>query len=163
MWWVRLPDGRVTGNCVGLCDKHHAEITVNFAKIEWHDGGWFNWVTEIISGMRLQWQPPLATDSFIVAHDHHEHHTNECPTCHRALPKPKIESKEEAPRIRRTWSITVPKDNLEDGAETLDTLLEEIREEMGRRGLSYGAEAKYFVLSTAMALFLTHIEEIASA
>jgi len=58
----------------------------------------------------------------------------------------------------------VPSDEREQGADMLDTLLEEGRREMARAGLPYGDEdaAKYFVLSTMLGLFVTHAEEVLS-
>lgn len=85
-----------------------------------------------------------------------------CPTCERPLPKPKIETPMEERKIRRTWSVSVPVDRQEDGAEVLDTLLEEVRDELARAGLPYGDSevAKYHPLATALALFVTNAREI---
>lgn len=168
VWWVKLSDGSVTGNCIGLCNEHHGQLTRNEAHIAYERGTYgkvgFAWTDLFASTQWMQWQPPKQADLDLgIGHVLVEgHNANECPTCHRALPRPKLDTPQEEKRIRRTWSITVPKDNLENGADILDTLLEEIREEMGKRGMSYGAEAKYFVLSTALALFLTHVETIAA-
>lgn len=155
-WWVTMPDGRVVGNCCGLCQGCHAEVTNNAAWIE-YDGERFLWNNMIEAALPLTWQPPMGE---VPAP--HEHLENECPTCHRAMPKPKIDNPSEAKRIRKSWTITVPKDHLEDGAAVLDELLEGIREEMGKRGMSYSESARYFVLSTALALLLTNIEEVLS-
>jgi hypothetical protein len=75
-----------------------------------------------------------------------------CPTCKRTLPKPKDEKTEEK-RERRTWSITVPMDEREDGAETLDTLLEECRRLFGH---DESKTVRYFTLAQALALVVQH-------
>ena len=87
--------------------------------------------------------------------------TTICPTCKRVLPH-KHEGPKEERKPRRTWSITVPITERENGAEMLDQLLESAREEMGKAGLPYGeAEAvKYFVLTAALGLFVTHAREV---
>ena len=65
-------------------------------------------------------------------------------------------------RARRTWSVTVPKDEREDGAQTLDVLLDAARHEMAKAGLPYGENeaVKFFVLSAALGLFVSHAEEV---
>ena len=85
-----------------------------------------------------------------------------CPSCKRPLPHPKHEGEPEAKRPRRSWTITVPKDERENGAEVLDELLEASREEMGKLGLPYGegSSVRYFVLAAALALFVQHAEQL---
>lgn len=85
-----------------------------------------------------------------------------CPTCKRAIPKPKVETPPEEKKPRKTWSVAVPITEQENGAEVLDELIEAARDELARAGLPYGdsASAKYYVLSTAMALFVTHAPEM---
>lgn len=85
-----------------------------------------------------------------------------CPTCLRTIPKPKIESEIEEKKVRKTWSVSVPKTEQENGAEVLDALIESARDELARAGLPYGDSetAKYYVFSTSLALFVTHAKEI---
>ena len=88
---------------------------------------------------------------------------NECPTCHQPLPHPKVEKPtREKKRVRRSWTITVPMDKRENGAETLDTLLEEARLEMDRAGLGYGPERnnRFFVLAFILGQFVLHSREL---
>jgi hypothetical protein len=56
----------------------------------------------------------------------------------------------------------VPKDERENGADVLDTLLEEARKSMAQAGLAYGDEdnARYFVLSAVLGLFVQHAREV---
>jgi hypothetical protein len=53
-------------------------------------------------------------------------------------------------------------DERENGAETLDEQLEAARREMAKAGLPYGDEAaaRFFVLSTALGLFVMHAEDV---
>lgn len=189
-WWVKLADDRVIGNCVGLCNRHHEEITVNKAKIEF-DGDVFLWDGLSIAPRMLDWQPPeQARGEFVptkyqrtgdhmpdrsplltgtpsapevnVDHDSETHLKNVCPTCNRRMPKEKVDSPDEPVRIRKTWAVSVPMDVRENGADVLDENLEHIRELLADAGMEYGesSAAKYFVLSTALALFITHHKEI---
>lgn len=163
--WVQLPDGRLLGNLVRLCNFHHRQITVNAAWINFEDDQFF-WTDMINASQPLSWQPPWADlDKPVVAPNPPEEkteasHDGSCPTCHRPLPHAKSDA--EPVRVRRTWSITVPMDERENGAETLDALLEAAREEMAKAGLPYGDEAavRFFVLSGALGLFVAHAEEV---
>lgn len=171
-------DSVIVGNVVGLCQAHHHAVTVNAAWITWHEGHYkgFFWNDMLTTAEPLSFQPPirLVDESFPTPPEKngdepvtqervtHERMDGTCPTCLRPLPHPK--AAHEPKRERRTWSITVPKDSRENGAETLDTLLEEARREMARAGLPYGDEdaARFFVLSQALGLFVTHAEDVLS-
>lgn len=90
------------------------------------------------------------------------HDPEVCPSCKRPLPRPKIKTPLEAARPRRTWSVTVPMDQRENGAEILDELLEASREGMARKGLVYGEgeKTKFGVLGTSLALWVQHLDTI---
>jgi len=187
-WWVELPDDdAIVGNVIGLCHNHHYQVTINAAWIKWNGRG-FDWSDMFTASRPLDWQPPvrpLDTEPSPEPQEapgspeqvsalvelgpplseapvsHRLPFTDgSCPTCLRPLPHPKEHS--EAKRTRRTWSLTVPVDEREDGADTLDTLLEEGRKELARAGLPYGSEdtAKFFVASTILALFVQHAEAV---
>lgn len=185
--WVRLPGGYIVGNKVPLCMDHHHLITVNKRKIVYDDAAfWWEDDPNYAEPVKLKFQPPLISpepeltqESYmnedearhnvtepVVEEHHHEEPVERaiCPTCERPMPKPKIESDEEAPRLRKTWAVAVPADNQEDGADVLDELLEGIREKFESAGLSYGEgkKVKYFVLATALGLFLTNSDAILS-
>jgi hypothetical protein len=163
-WYVHIEDDDlIVGNVVGLCSNHHHAITVNAAWIEWQEGR-YRWNDMLTSDEPLSFQPPVRPVEDALTPITQESVTQEsvdgtCPTCLRPLPHPKREH--EPKRMRRTWSITVPVDERENGAETLTTLLEEGRREMARAGLPYGTEetANFFVLSAMMGLFVAHAEE----
>lgn len=154
--WVVI-DGIIMPNVCGLCRPCHDLITNNKAQIvyenheyRWSQGG---------NVMPLE-PPPPQMDKPPVFPEPRIFAARVCPTCERPLPKPKPDKPEEK-RPRRTWSVTVPKDERENGAEMLDVLIEETRAELGKAGLPYGEadSVKYFVLSTALALFVHHAEE----
>jgi hypothetical protein len=169
-WWVCLPDGVVVGNVVFLCQHHHQLITENKAKIEL-SGNEFVWVDA--NGIeRLGWQPPWFTDMEAFTSPKQEIRDSKtpgkengegshvCPECGQRI-RERAEKREPA-KFRKSWSIYVPVAELENGAEVLDVNLEHARHLFNEAGLSYGAEdtAKYYVLSTALALFIANAEAI---
>jgi hypothetical protein len=177
-WWAYIEDDDViVGNVIGLCRNHHHAVTVNAAWITWKEGQ-FTWSDMLTTDEPLQFQPPvrLVEDSLPKSPEKNGEklviaggeiasvpsYDGTCPTCLRPLPHPK--SEHEPKRVRRTWSITVPVDERENGAEALTTLLEEGRKEMARAGLPYGAEetANYFVLASMLGLFVAHADSILS-
>jgi len=161
-----LGDGSQVGNVVRLCRSHHAQVTDDRAQIAW-EGLHMVWLVDGAEILPLSFQPP-----FILGEVGFENagekirvrrvHANECPSCGQALPHPKIETPKETKRPRRTWSITVPVDARENGAETLDTLLEEARNELDKAGLTYGNErsTRFFVLAAVLGLFVHHFDEL---
>lgn len=164
--YVRVPDGTEIGNLVPLCYRHHQEVTENKAHIVYRNGRFF-W-----EGEPLVWQPPIIKRGDIVPdlpvfeHVAEERVTERpvCPTCHRLLPKPKLDTPLEPKKIRRTWAVSVPYTHEENGADTLDALLEAAREEMDTYGLNWGDgnRVKFHILATAMALFVQHARDILS-
>jgi hypothetical protein len=168
--WVSLPDGSQVGNVVRLCHIHHRRVTENTAAISWN-GYQFLWVPDgFDSDQALSFQPPHILGEVDPAFENAGEKTNgdllpnECPACHQPLPKPKIERPKEQARPRRSWTITVPVDRRENGAETLDTLLEEARLELAKADLAYGParNVRFFVLATALGLFVAHFRELVS-
>lgn len=165
-WWVRLPDGAVTGNCVFLCAEHHRRLTVGEATLT-YDGAAFTW-GDAHGARLLRWQPPFYEDR--TAWENHDPKLPEknepfpglCPSCGQPLPHSHPERKREKSLVRRTWSIAVPVAEQENGAEVLDVNLEHARELFCAAGLPYSKDekARYYVLSTALALFLTHADLI---
>ena len=177
--WLILPDGSAVGNIVTLCREHHQLITENRARIAWFADS-FYWEQDGHEFLPLAFQPPhvdvemenewlhdyaaSASPPFEKAGEKTEPILdNECPTCRQPLPRPKPpQTRREPKRVRRSWTITVPLDRRENGAETLDTLLEEARLEMDRAGLGYGPERnnRFFVLATILGLFVQHSREL---
>jgi hypothetical protein len=182
-WWVKTSDGKIHGNCVKFCSFHHRELTDNIAKITYVDGEFF-W-HDILSPIQLLlWQPPQL-DAYLD-HERPEesdddadlrlveklgaahvlapgHQPDVCPTCLRKLPQPKSEKPEEK-KVRKTWSVAVPLDQWEDGAQVIDTLLDEAHVELNRLGLPFGEGriVKYYILAAALGMFVTHAESLMS-
>lgn len=77
-----------------------------------------------------------------------------CSRCKRPV---KDTSKAEPARKRKRWVIAVP-DDAEDGADVLDTLVEEARKDLGR---DEGTPA-YFVLVDALHFYLTSAKQKAA-
>lgn len=126
--WVELPDGTVVGNRVGLCLRHHEQVTGEI-------GGYRAWIS-FASGL-FWWeereasargwnrvdlidpQPPG------VAEQPKPSPTQEevCPTCGHH--KRKSELKPTAKRKSKTWTLDVP-DDAEIGTEILDGWADDI-------------------------------------
>jgi len=174
--WVRLPDGRVTGNKMPLCFAHHELVTNNEVTIWFEQFNGFQWIdSKSEFPQMMKYQPPMASVSDVgddilfpnvpVLTESNGHVHDEravCPTCERPLPKPKIENDPEKPKERKTWAVSVPAERWEDGADVLDELLEAARDELDRVGISYGdgKKVKYAILSTALALFVQHADHV---
>ena len=156
--WVKLPDGTVIGNRVGLCLDHHNQVTGEIggyrAKIRWQDGLlWWEDRVQVgdetrpevhswISRGPLVHQPPG-----VAPHDHEQLADGDvCPTCghhkkrsDRATPKPG------KARPTKEWVVTVP-DDAEIGADVLDDWVEDFAIVLGMD--EYSSRLKrYHVLS----------------
>jgi len=115
--WVRLPEGTVIGNRIGLCREHHVDVTGDIgghkAKITF-GAGLFTWwrkdhlVWDYIG--LLDPQPPGAGTPPSEAPAPEE----VCPTCGHSKKR-----RNGKPRKTRDWTLVVP-DDAEIGAEVLD-------------------------------------------
>ena len=134
-WWIRLPDGMVIGNVLGLCAPHHRDVTGegggHKAAIRWNDSAlWWCDVyggshTGAVSYMKVApCSPtvPFGDDADILGLDVGP---KECPTCGRSHEAPKKKGPKRPPRKRKTWTVQVPADE-EDGAQVLDEIVEGI-------------------------------------
>lgn len=153
--WVLVPDGTEIGNKAPLCYRHHEQVTNNEIGIT-YQGGRFFW-----EGEPLSWQPPKKGGPEEVSVTEQEERPV-CPGCGRRMPKPRIDTPVEEKKRRKTWAVSVPATVEEDGADVLDALLESAREKMDAAGLDWGEGQKYFVLSTALGLFVMHAEQVLS-
>lgn len=172
--WVRLPDGEEIGNLVPLCYRHHNNVTDNQVHIT-YEKGQFLW-----EGEPLSWQPPkkgfasLVTTQLVDGSLDPESDGRPelpdrperpiCDGCGRLLPRPKIETPPEDRKTRKTWAVSVPYTVQEDGADTLDALLEASRDEMEKAGLDWGEghKVKFNILATVLALFVQNAQAILS-
>lgn len=173
--WVQLEDGAVVQNLCGLCYMHHNDVTENRAVIAyWRlDGSrWFTW-EDSRGEFHLEPQPKIwgssnATESGGGASRDNDAaapdspvtsngpvgpaHSEKCPTCKRAL-RPKEATKTEGKRPRKNWTITVPVDERENGADVLDTLMDECAKIFGH---DETRALRYFTLAQALALVVSH-------
>lgn len=159
--WIRLEDGRVVGNIVGLCVRHHDDLTSPVGghrnAIRYRAG--LFWWCEVISDGRgsvdyraiseLDPQPPSRDDLDEAAHSH-EAGTDVCPTCGqatRAEARPARSTPGEPPRPRKTWTVKVPDDS-EDGAEVLDVLVDDLAPVLGYES---SPNLRYYTLARVLA------------
>lgn len=164
-WWIEYKGVQI-GNLTGLCHACHLLITENKAALTWDESDkLFIWVDRVAGEMIAPIDPqPPTTVSFVSNADPGDENDSKveefvgpgavgkCGECKRPLPKPKDEKVEDA-RPRRTWSITVPVDNRENGAEVLDTLLDQCRDLFGH---DESKTVRYFSLVQALALVVQH-------
>ena len=150
--WIQYK-GQSLKNLTGLCYAHHQEVTDNFSSIRWMeanrtfgwwDGSFFVNFLSSVPEVKDKFQGPAGGEV--------------CPSCNRKLPASKDVAQQEK-RERRTWSITVPKDEREDGAEVLDGLLDDLRIFFGHDS---SKKVRYFTLVQALALVVQHKHEMVS-
>lgn len=162
--WVELPGHLIVGNLVPLCYQHHNDVTgmINGhkAKIVWpnfadglaHLGGFYwQWLDNRSEIAALTWQPPVhGQQTSVTSHTPFEGPaaTEVCPGCRRPLPKKDKQVKDPL-RRRKSWSIKVPDDTVEDGALVLDTLVEECARMFNH---SDKPNMRYFTVAQALAL-----------
>jgi hypothetical protein len=130
--WVEVA-GRVIPNSVGLCVRHHNEVTSpvggHKAKITYDPGtGLFDWWEQADSGWKSM--GPLRGQALVDPEPEVRRVRREeglCPTCGHvakekrpALPK----------RPTKTWSLLVPDDE-ETGADILDVYVEDLAVVLG--------------------------------
>lgn len=163
--WVELWDGRVLQNIAALCAMHHDLITVNKAEIHFDDETFaYREFTEGLEPIPLVLVPqPKSLASFATAMQitidgnevPHEdvvripEEEPSCPTCGHKKKRAELPAGEK--RNRATWSVSVPKDEREDGADVLDTLEIECAKKLGRED---HASHKYYTLTQVMADWL---------
>lgn len=154
--WVEI-DGTVVGNKTGLCYEHHNVAIHDQAKaeIKWIDGAYW-WC--LMGGSKLTndreahavgpltYQPPTPdslveqTSGPVVESDH-------CPMCGQT--KRRRLSSPPGGRRRKTWIVKVPDEEVEDGADVLDTLVENLALLVPNADAS--ATGRYYVLVPVLA------------
>jgi len=151
--WVRLPNGIVIGNRVGLCREHHEWVTGPLggykARISF-ESGIFWWLEKIYNdggewthvGL-LDPQPPGAgTGTAAAARPAPE---EACPTCGHV----KQRRTNGKPRKSKEWTLIVP-DDVEIGSDVLDEWADEIAATLGFRDESSRLR-RYHAVATALA------------
>lgn len=164
--WVRLPDGTVIGNRVGLCVLHHDQVTGEIggyrARIVF-DQGVFWWERRTIDDrwerdpIPLTWQPPgvVLRGPPAPLQDSQPPEAELCPTCGKSThTRP---HKPSAPRKTKEWTLTVP-DDAEVGSEILDDWADDISVILG-----FGDESsrlrRYHAVAVALAWAVQHRAE----
>lgn len=166
--WVELWDGTVVQNLCALCWQHHELITLGKAFIVYSDDGDFRYqepdyygeVTDVVLIPQPKTLASFATamqmtvDGSEVPHDDVVRQPQEeppCPTCGHKTRRSKEDLPAGEKRNRVSWTVSVPKDERENGADVLDTLALECAKKLGR---DEHASYKYYTLSEVMAAWL---------
>lgn len=153
-WWVRVQgsaDMVVTKNVIGLCWKHHEDVTGSVgghrAKIIWvpetETLEW--WLLERVGETNVKtWLPWGAIDTETTSYQPEP--IERCPTCGRRMPQPR---RAKLPKRKKTRIvITVPQDAQEDGAALLTQAIDDAAERLGRT-----ENEEYYTLMDALNLF----------
>jgi hypothetical protein len=159
--WV-LIDDKLFANLTGLCAAHHDEITGRVGghraaiRLEEEDGeSIFYWcsLTErngavvYLPFAPLEPQPPSPESLAQRASHTHDPDSEHCPFCGQTRRRRTTTSQPTGGRRRRkSWTIKVPADG-EDGAEILDTLVDDLAPLIG---IDPTASGRYFVVAVAL-------------
>ena len=166
--WVEV-NGKVFGNLTGLCHRCHDDITGNVgghkARI-WLDlekGVFLYHAVHMDEGFTqigpLDRQPPTPSsadrDERVLGPEATEEH---CPFCGGSKRRARPSTSSVGPRRRRkTWTVSVP-DDAEDGAEILDTFVDDIAALLGA-GDWHERNRRYWALIHALAWTMQQREQ----
>lgn len=135
--WVELADGRVFCNVIGLCIRHHDQVTGgpggHKARIEYGEGTFYWMDLKDAGNDGLLFPPPHEGEPSsprIHQKDHERHlHLAEGETCDRCgYTKP---TRRAGPKRKvKTWTVNVPAD-AEIGGDVLDGWVEEFAAVLG--------------------------------
>lgn len=158
--WVELWDHTIVGNLVPLCWRCHQLVTEGKVWMRYEEKD-----KVVVWDDNTQKYPPrifpaLPVHGAPLVSDHTTRVLLEgpaagriCPGCHRVIPRKREEGEElEAPRRRKTWTISVPDDG-EDGALVLDELTSLCRDLFHH---SEDKNVRYFTVVQALALVVQH-------
>jgi len=170
--WVSLPSGRIVTNVVGLCIRHHSQVTGEVgghkAMIRLEEDETFIWLTaqtgksappysitgtQWISDGAINPQPwyEVADEAPIVKKKAHLHLDpgQTCGSCGYTQPR---KAKPGPKRKTVAWTARVP-DDAENGAEELDLLTENIGRRIGLDGDMKIGTARYHALMALAAFY----------
>jgi len=147
--WVKLPDGTVIGNRIGMCREHHEDVTGPLggyrARIAF-SSGLFWWMVrsdnppeEQMTGALVYQPPGVKDENGVVVPD------EICPTCGHA----KQRRTNGKPRKSKEWTLVVP-DDAEIGSDVLDEWADEIAATLGFHDESSRLR-RYHAVATALA------------
>ena len=156
--WVEL-HGLIVGNLTGLCVQCHNDITGmvggHKAAIRWSNADEkFWWCDLAATGNTIDYQPvaPLTyqppTPETLAARAPGPSGSDGCPFCGQSRRRRPAQSTPGRRRQnRKTWTVRVPDEAVEDGADVLDTLVGELGLLLDTGG---DAGARYFTLVPAL-------------
>lgn len=171
--WVRLPSGRIVSNVIGLCRRHHRDVTGNIgghgAMIQMTPDETFIWLSSV-DRIAPEWvhhgllhpqpwsaEPVEVTQPKTKPHHHTDLEEGEtCQSCGYTRP---VRSKSAGPkRKRKSYTVNVPDDS-EIGVEVLDEWVEQFAAILG-----FGEDAKrsltrYHVFCVVMAWAMTNRQQ----
>jgi hypothetical protein len=159
--WIMLY-GKPRGNLTGLCAFCHDDVTGRVgghrAAIRHASADDLFWWCDVRDGIEgeieyvklapLEPQPPTP-DSLEARDPGTPEGSEECPFCGHTTRR-RRSAPTETPgrrRPRKTWRVAVPDENVEQGADVLDTLVEEIGMLLG---VGQDAGARYYTLVPSM-------------
>jgi hypothetical protein len=158
--WV-VVEGKLLANLTGLCAGCHGDVTGEIgghrAAIRYDlENDVFNWcrVVTLINGKHefhevgpLDPQPP-DPDSLAERASGKDHDPVTCPFCGQTRRRPSgVRDGSAGGRRRKSWPVSVPADEQEQGADTLDALVDDLAPLLG---LTAGPSARYYVLVPAL-------------
>jgi hypothetical protein len=165
--WVALPSGRIVSNVVGLCIRHHNQVTgdvgghqamircepdESFIWLTAQDGGWIN--EGALNPQPYFQQEEEKPKTRKQAHLHLDPGQT-CGSCGYTAPRKRPSASPK--RKTREWNVKVP-DDAEIGADVLDEWIEGIARKTGLEGdISIGL-LRYHALCLAMAWHLANEE-----
>ena len=164
--WVEV-GGKILANSVGLCVLHHGQVTgeigghtakivydVELELFEWHTRGTADeyqpWT--IVGHLKNQKLVEPQPEAARVRREE-----GLCPTCGRAHPRERTTTNGLPKRKAKTWSVLVP-DDAENGADVLDTLVEDLAVLMGLE-VSSTRLLRYHVLAPTLIWVTMHKAE----
>ena len=149
--WIEV-EGKVYGNKVALCPACHDDITGRLgghrAAIRLLGDGIFRWYSvgndenDLTLVGALDPQPPTPEATSPSGHGE----TDACPFCGQ-VKRRRSALRTAGRRRRRSWTIQVPDDAAENGAEALDALVEDIALLLG---IEPNATGRYYVVLPAL-------------
>jgi hypothetical protein len=160
--WVEI-DGKVVANKTGLCVPCHNDITGEVgghkAAIRWIDG-LFVWCLVSTGGHGLgeisyhpvgpiEPQPP--TPDLLAEQPGNPVESDHCPMCGQIKRRRRADATR---RRRKTWIVKVPDESVEDGADVLDTLVENLA--LIIPNADAGMAGRYYVLVHSLAYSTMH-------
>jgi hypothetical protein len=169
--WVRLPSGRVISNKVGLCLRHHADVTGGVgghrAMIRMESDETLIWLESVEGDWHhmglLAPQPwsetPVEVKSEAISKELSHSHLNPGQTCeHCGYTRPKTRAKGLPKRPVKTWSLLVP-DDVEIGAEILDEWVEQFAVVLGFGDDVSQRLVRYHTIVAVLAWAMQHRQE----